>query len=41
MTASQTQEEANEYFNISIDVIFHSLDKLEERIKQLEEKECG
>ena len=39
MPKPQTEEEWNKYFNISIDVIFHSLDKLEERIKQLESED--
>lgn len=39
MPKPQTQKESNQYFNISIEVLFHSIDKLEKRIKQLEERD--
>lgn len=38
MPKPQTQKETNEYLNISIDVLFHSIDELEKRIKKLEKK---
>ena len=37
MPKPQTQKEWNQYFNISIEVLYDSIDKLEKIIKQLEE----
>ena len=37
MPKPQTQKEWNQYFNISIEVLYDSIDKLEKTIKQLEE----
>ena len=37
MPKPQTQKEWNQYFNISIEVLYNSIDKLEKTIKQLEE----
>ena len=39
MPKPQTQKESNQYFNISIKVLFHSIEKLEKRIKELEERD--
>lgn len=38
MPKPQTQEEWNQYFNISIEVLFHSIEELEKKVKQLEKK---
>ena len=34
MPKPQTQKELNQYFNISIEVLFHSIDELKDELKE-------